>query len=180
MQSDRQRFIVTHSSCDEKSRTLFPDERHILLAPRPAQHFKFVRTRQKFLFVYRQRSILIFFTHRPFNTVHIHQVRRCSEPAHSPSYSVVFFLFLFPTLINYLSSSRWLQDIFDVPLVIQLTDDEKYLWKDMDLDKAKKLAIENAKDIIACGFDQKNTFIFSDLQFMGYERIFIFIYIYIY
>lgn len=28
--------------------------------------------------------------------------------------------------------------------------------------------MENAKDIIACGFDKKNTFIFSDLQFMGY------------
>ena len=25
--------------------------------------------------------------------------------------------------------TKWLQDSFDVPLVIQMTDDEKYLWK---------------------------------------------------
>lgn len=68
------------------------------------------------------------------------------------------------------SFSRWLQDIFNVPLVIQLTDDEKYLWKDLSLEEAKRLSIENAKDIIACGFDKKNTFIFSDLQFMGYFK----------
>lgn len=58
--------------------------------------------------------------------------------------------------------------MFNVPLVIQLTDDEKFLWKDLKLEEAKRLSVENAKDIIACGFDKKNTFIFSDLQFMGY------------
>jgi len=63
--------------------------------------------------------------------------------------------------------TKWLQDVFNVPLVIQLTDDEKYLWKDLKLEDAKRLSIENAKDIIACGFDKKNTFIFSDLEFMG-------------
>jgi len=60
-----------------------------------------------------------------------------------------------------------LQDVFDVPLVIQLTDDEKFLWKDMKLDEAHKLAFENAKDIIACGFDIEKTFIFSDFEFIG-------------
>lgn len=58
--------------------------------------------------------------------------------------------------------------MFNVPLVIQLTDDEKFLWKDLKMEEAMKLSIENAKDIIACGFDKKNTFIFSDLKFMGY------------
>jgi len=42
------------------------------------------------------------------------------------------------------------------------------LWKDLKLEEAKALSVENAKDIIACGFDKKNTFIFSNLQFMGY------------
>jgi Tryptophanyl-tRNA synthetase len=60
-----------------------------------------------------------------------------------------------------------LQDVFDVPLVIQLTDDEKFLWKDMKLDEACQLAFENAKDIIACGFDIEKTFIFSDFNFIG-------------
>lgn len=62
---------------------------------------------------------------------------------------------------------RWLQDVFNVPLVIQMTDDEKYLWKDLTLDQAHGYAEENAKDIIACGFDINKTFIFSDLDYMG-------------
>jgi tryptophanyl-tRNA synthetase len=62
---------------------------------------------------------------------------------------------------------RWLQDVFDVPLVIQLTDDEKFLWKDLKVEEAIQLALENAKDIIACGFDVEKTFIFSDFDFIG-------------
>ena len=81
--------------------------------------------------------------------------------------------------------TKWLQETFDVPLVIQLTDDEKFLWKDMKKDETKRLAMENAKDIIALGmeeiatyliwiesyftrlvsgFDINKTFIFSDFQ----------------
>ena len=63
---------------------------------------------------------------------------------------------------------RWLQDTFDAPLVIQLTDDEKFLWKDLTLEEARRLAYENAKDIIACGFNPDKTFIFSDLDYIGY------------
>ena len=49
--------------------------------------------------------------------------------------------------------TKWLQETFDVPLVIQLTDDEKLLWKDMKKDETKRLAMENAKDIIALGME---------------------------
>lgn len=63
--------------------------------------------------------------------------------------------------------TKWLQDTFDIPLVIQLTDDEKYLWKDLTLEQANHMAFENAKDIIACGFDIEKTFIFSDLDFIS-------------
>ena len=62
---------------------------------------------------------------------------------------------------------RYLQDAFDVPLVIQMTDDEKFLWKDLQLEEAHRLAYENAKDIIACGFDENKTFIFSNLDYMS-------------
>jgi tryptophanyl-tRNA synthetase len=62
---------------------------------------------------------------------------------------------------------RWLQDAFDIPLVIQMTDDEKFLWKDITIEEANKYAYENAKDIIACGFDPTKTFIFSDFDFMA-------------
>ena len=34
----------------------------------------------------------------------------------------------------------WLQRAFKVPLVIQLTDDEKFLWKSMPLEEARRLA----------------------------------------
>jgi len=51
--------------------------------------------------------------------------------------------------------------------VIQMTDDEKFLWKDLTLEEANRLTYENAKDIIACGFDPEKTFIFSDLDYMG-------------
>ena len=47
-----------------------------------------------------------------------------------------------------------------------MTDDEKFLWKDLTLEEAHRLASENAKDIIACGFDVNKTFIFSDLDYM--------------
>ncbi len=63
--------------------------------------------------------------------------------------------------------TKWLQDTFDCPLVIQLTDDEKYLWKKLDLDECIHIGRENAKDIIACGFNPKKTFIFSDMSYIG-------------
>ena len=63
--------------------------------------------------------------------------------------------------------SRYLQDAFKVPLVIQLTDDEKFLWKNLTIEETQRLARENAKDIIACGFDIAKTFIFADFDYVG-------------
>ena len=64
--------------------------------------------------------------------------------------------------------TKWLQDAFDVPLVIQLTDDEKFFFKEnLSLEEAHRLAFENCRDIIAIGFDLKKTFIFSDLDYIG-------------
>lgn len=60
--------------------------------------------------------------------------------------------------------------MFDVPLVVQMTDDEKFLWKDLSIEDANRLAHENAKDIIACGFDKEKTFIFSNLEYMRCVR----------
>lgn len=76
---------------------------------------------------------------------------------------------------TYYSLHRWLQEVFDVPLVIMLTDDEKFLFKqNLTIPDVKKFTRENAADIIAVGFDVKKTFIFSDLDFMGgafYENV---------
>lgn len=63
--------------------------------------------------------------------------------------------------------TKYLQDAFDVPLVIQLTDDEKYYWKNLGFEKARELARQNIKDIIAVGFNPEKTFIFIDTEFIG-------------
>lgn len=71
--------------------------------------------------------------------------------------------------------TKWLQEVFDVPLVIELTDDEKFLFKPkLSIEDVKKFAAQNAKEIIAVGFKPENTFIFSDLEYMGgafYENV---------
>lgn len=65
--------------------------------------------------------------------------------------------------------TKYLQEAFDVPLVIQVTDDEKYLYRpELDLDKTIKMGISNIKDIIAFGFDPEKTFIFSDVEYIHY------------
>ena len=62
----------------------------------------------------------------------------------------------------------WLQKKFGVPLVIQITDDEKFLFKGkIDQDDMERISIENIKDIIAMGFDPKKTFIFRNYDYLG-------------
>ena len=62
--------------------------------------------------------------------------------------------------------TKWLQDKFDVPLYIQLTDDEKFLVKDkLTLKDTHRMAYENALDVVAVGFKPGKTFIFSDLDY---------------
>ncbi|NP_001080533.1 tryptophanyl-tRNA synthetase 1 S homeolog [Xenopus laevis] len=107
----------------------------------------------------------IFFSHRD-----MHQVLDAYEKkkpfylytGRGPSSEAMHVGHLIPFIFT-----KWLQEVFNVPLVVQLTDDEKYLWKDLTLEKAYQYATENAKDIIACGFDVNKTFIFSDLEYMG-------------
>lgn len=82
--------------------------------------------------------------------------------------------------------TAWLQKAFQCPLVIQMTDDEKFLFKGEysgenagdgsgtepnrtgdNLDRFANLTTENAKDIIACDFLPDKTFLFSDLEYVG-------------
>ncbi|KAL7432533.1 hypothetical protein ACHAXM_003175 [Skeletonema potamos] len=85
--------------------------------------------------------------------------------------------------------TAWLQKAFQCPLVIQMTDDEKFIFKGEytsensgdgtgmngldphrtgdNLDYFANLTIENAKDIIACDFIPEKTFLFSDLEYVG-------------
>ena len=63
--------------------------------------------------------------------------------------------------------TKWMQDKFHVKLYFQITDDEKFLFKDFDtLEEAKKIAYDNILDIIAMGFDPKLTKIFLDTEYI--------------
>ncbi|CAF3112645.1 unnamed protein product [Rotaria socialis] len=107
----------------------------------------------------------IFFSHRDLEsilTVYEQQKPFFLYTGRGPSSEAMHLGHLIPFIMT-----KWLQDAFDVPLVIQMTDDEKFLWKDITIDDANKYAYENAKDIIACGFDPTKTFIFSDFDFMA-------------
>jgi len=107
----------------------------------------------------------IFFSHRD-----LEQLLDCYErkepfylyTGRGPSSESLHLGHLIPFLFT-----KWLQDVFKVPLVIQMTDDEKFLWRGTDLVALQRMTIENAKDIIACGFDRDNTFIFSDFEYVG-------------
>jgi len=97
-----------------------------------------------------------YLSERSMLLIYNRQISRFTQFSYVP-----YFLY-----VNFLR--RYIQDAFKIPLLIQLTDDEKYLWKDnLKLEEANRLAYENAKDIIACGFDKENTFIFSDMDYIG-------------
>lgn len=53
--------------------------------------------------------------------------------------------------------NKWVQDTFGVDMLFQLTDDEKFLFKDLTLEETGRMAYENALDFIALGFDPKKT-----------------------
>jgi len=106
----------------------------------------------------------LFFSHRSLNE--ILDAKEAGKPFYlytgrGPSSESLHLGHMIPFLFT-----KYLQDAFDVPLVIQMTDDEKFLWKDISLEETHRLAKENAKDIIAVGFDEKKTFIFSDLDYI--------------
>lgn len=62
--------------------------------------------------------------------------------------------------------TKWLQDNFGAELYFQMTDDEKFLVKpNLSLKDTADFTYDNALDVIACGFDQKKTFIFSNIEY---------------
>ena len=107
----------------------------------------------------------LFFAHRDLQHV-LNDVEKGNPfylyTGRGPSSDAMHVGHLIPFIIT-----KWLQETFDVPLVIQLTDDEKFLWKDLTVEETKRMALDNAKDIIALGFDQNKTFIFSDFRHVG-------------
>eukprot|EP00758_Cryptobia_borreli_P003715 Tbor_TRINITY_DN3939_c0_g1::TRINITY_DN3939_c0_g1_i1::g.873::m.873/K01867/WARS, trpS; tryptophanyl-tRNA synthetase len=108
----------------------------------------------------------IFFSHRDLNKVL--DLYEKGEPFYlytgrGPSSQSMHTGHLVPFLFT-----KWLQETFNVPLVIQITDDEKFYFKDISVDEVEALAHENIRDIIALGFDKEKTFIFRDFEYIGH------------
>eukprot|EP00698_Gefionella_okellyi_P003686 TRINITY_DN13448_c0_g1_i1.p1 TRINITY_DN13448_c0_g1~~TRINITY_DN13448_c0_g1_i1.p1 ORF type:complete len:409 (+),score=89.90 TRINITY_DN13448_c0_g1_i1:90-1316(+) len=106
----------------------------------------------------------IFFSHRDMNEI----LKSYEEgkpfylyTGRGPSSSSMHLGHLIPFFFT-----KYLQDAFEVPLVIQMTDDEKFLWKDLQLEECRQHSRENIKDIIACGYNTKDTFIFNNCDYM--------------
>jgi len=108
----------------------------------------------------------IFFSHRDLS-----KICDCIETGkpfylytgRGPSSGAMHLGHLVPFLFT-----KWLQQAFQCPLVIQMTDDEKFLFKGTYSDESgdnlhhfANLTLENARDIIACGFIKEKTFVFS-------------------
>ncbi|CAO2824190.1 unnamed protein product [Amaranthus hypochondriacus] len=107
----------------------------------------------------------VFFAHRDLNDI-LDAFERGEKfylyTGRGPSSEALHLGHLVPFMFT-----KYLQDAFKVPLVIQLTDDEKCMWKNLSVEESIRLARENAKDIIACGFDVSRTFIFTDFNYVG-------------
>lgn len=59
---------------------------------------------------------------------------------------------------------KWLQDKFGCEVWIQISDDEKFLFKKKSLQQIKKQAEDDIINIAAAGFDPKKTFIVDDFK----------------
>ena len=63
--------------------------------------------------------------------------------------------------------TAWLQKHFKAKVWIEITDDEKFLFRDFEtLAEATRVGYDNVLDIIAAGFDPKLTRIFFDTEYI--------------
>lgn len=60
--------------------------------------------------------------------------------------------------------TKHLQSTFNAPLIIQMTDDEKFLFTKKSFEEIRNFTKENIKDILAFNFSEK-TFIFSNFEY---------------
>jgi tryptophanyl-tRNA synthetase len=64
--------------------------------------------------------------------------------------------------------TKYIQDKTNAPLLFQLTDDEKFYFKEeLSLAQTKAMAYENMLDIIALGFSPERTKIFLDTEYIA-------------
>jgi hypothetical protein len=106
-----------------------------------------------------------FFSHRDFDKVL--DAYEKGEPFYlytgrGPSSRSLHVGHLVPFLLT-----QWLQEAFRVPVVIQVTDDEKFLWKGGDLETYREFALSNIRDIMAVGFLPELTYVLVDTEKIG-------------
>ena len=86
----------------------------------------------------------VFFAHRDLQFI-LNEVEKGNPfylyTGRGPSSDSMHVGHLIPFIIT-----KWLQETFDVPLVIQLTDDEKFLWKNLTVEETK-FEYETGKNI---------------------------------
>jgi len=64
--------------------------------------------------------------------------------------------------------TKWLQDRFNVELLFQFPDEEKFLFKqDLSFEKGQEFLYDNMLDIIALGFNPKSTKFLIDTKHAG-------------
>jgi len=64
--------------------------------------------------------------------------------------------------------TKYLQDLFDCNLYIQIPDDEKFLFKqDLTLEKIEEMTQSDLADIAAIGFNPDKTFIFRNSEYIA-------------
>lgn len=64
--------------------------------------------------------------------------------------------------------TAYLQRTFDATVVVQMTTDEKFLWKDLSQKQIKEYCRENIRDILASGINDGRRFVFDNMKYIGY------------
>lgn len=139
------------------------------ISPALVQRFESLTGKRAHIFLRRG----IFFSHRDLDSL----LNRFAAGEHfylytgrGPSSTSMHLGHLVPFIFT-----AYLQSAFNCATVIQLTDDEKFLFAKQPkgdeppppLEHFSGLARENAKDIIAVGFDPERTFIFTDTEYIA-------------
>jgi len=63
--------------------------------------------------------------------------------------------------------TKWLQEKMGAHLIIQITDDEKFVFRDLELNDVARYTRENILDILSLGFNPKKTHILVDTENAG-------------
>jgi len=106
----------------------------------------------------------LYFSHRDFNWVldEYEKGRPFSLYTGRGPTSAMHLGHMIPFLFT-----AWLQRHFKAKVWIEITDDEKFWFRDFDkLEDATRVGYENVLDIIAAGFDPKLTRIFFDTEYI--------------